>query len=279
MSMRVVPRQPQTRVVILCGGLGTRLREETEYRPKPLVPIGNRPILWHIMKSYAAFGFTDFILALGYKGEMIKDYFLNYDLLNSDFTMELGSKRVERLTTAHEEADWRITFVETGQETMTGGRLRRLAPYLRDEERFMLTYGDGVCDVDIRSLLELHRQSGRAVLVTGVRPMARFGELILDGDRVIRFAEKPVGNDSWINGGYFVMTPKVLDYLESDQTVLERQPMERLAAEGQLAVHKHAGYWQPMDTVREMQLLNELWSSGQAPWARRWGEGFIAKAG
>jgi glucose-1-phosphate cytidylyltransferase len=269
--MRIIPSQKeQTSVVILCGGLGTRLREETEYRPKPLVPIGNRPILWHIMKSYAAYGFTDFILALGYKGEMIKDYFLNYDLLNSDFTLELGSKRIERLNTAHEEADWRVTFVDTGQSTMTGGRLRRLAPYLRDAERFMLTYGDGVCDVDLRALLDIHRQSGRIALVTGVRPLARFGELIVEGDRVARFAEKAAGMDNWINGGYFVMTPKIFDYLESDDTILERQPLERLAAEGQLAVHKHAGYWQPMDTVREMQLLNEQWNSGNAPWVRRW---------
>jgi glucose-1-phosphate cytidylyltransferase len=270
--MRVLTRASDgtTKVVILCGGLGTRLREETEYRPKPLVPIGNRPILWHIMKTYAAFGFNDFILALGYKGEMIKDYFLNFDLLNSDFTLELGSKRTERLSMAHEEANWRVTFVDTGQETMTGGRLRRLAPYLRDEERFMLTYGDGVCDVDLRALLETHRQSGRTALVTGVRPMARFGELVVEGDRVVRFAEKPEGNDTWINGGYFVMTPKIFDYLESDKTVLERHPMERLAAEGQLAVHKHAGYWQPMDTFREMQLLNDLWNSGRAPWVRRW---------
>ena len=273
MSTRIVESgQPSSPVVILCGGQGTRLREETEYRPKPLVPIGNRPILWHIMKSYAAFGFTDFILALGYKGEMIKDYFLNYDLLNTDFTLELGSKRIERLNTGHDEADWRVTFVDTGQDTMTGGRLRRLAPYLHNAERFMLTYGDGVSDVDIRALLELHRQSGRIALVTGVRPMARFGELIVEGDRVARFAEKPSGHDTWINGGYFVMTPEVFDYLESDDTVLERQPMERLAADGQLAVHKHAGYWQPMDTVREMQLLNEQWNSGRAPWVRSWGQ-------
>jgi len=268
--MQVLKARPPSRprVVILCGGLGTRLREETEYRPKPLVPIGDRPILWHIMKSYAAFGFTDFILALGYKGEMIKDYFLNYDLVNSDFTLELGSKRIERLNTAHEEADWRVTFVDTGQDTMTGGRLRRLAPYLRGEERFMLTYGDGVCDVNLRSLLDHHRRSGRVALVTGVRPQARFGELIVAGDRVLRFAEKPTGGDSWINGGFFVMTPEIFKYLAGDQTVLEREPLERLAREDQLAVFKHDGYWQCMDTQRDMQLLNEQWKMGKAHWLR-----------
>jgi len=269
--MRVVKSSPeQTRVVILCGGLGTRLREETEYRPKPLVPIGNRPILWHIMKSYAAFGFTDFILALGYKGEMIKDYFLNYDRLNSDFTLELGSQQIERLSAAHDEADWRITFVDTGQETMTGGRLRRLAPHLRDDERFMLTYGDGVSDVDIRALMDFHLQSERTVVVTGVRPLARFGELVVDGDRVLRFAEKPPTHDSWINGGFFVMTPKVFKYLASDKTVLEGEPLERMAADSELGVYKHDGYWQPMDTYRDMQVLTELWQSGNPPWARRW---------
>ena len=270
MSIQVIPSHEQTRVVILCGGLGTRLREETVYRPKPLVPIGNRPILWHIMKSYAAFGFTDFILALGYKSEMIKDYFLNYDLLNTDFTLELGSKRIERLHTAHEEADWRITFVDTGHDTMTGGRLRRLEPYLRDVDRFMLTYGDGVADVDLRALLELHRRSGRVALVTGVRPQARFGELIVDGDRVVRFAEKPAGNEGWINGGFFVMTPQVFEYLSGDQTVLEREPLERLAREQQLSVYKHQGYWQCMDTQRDMQVLNDQWNSGRAPWAGPW---------
>lgn len=258
------------RVVILCGGLGTRLREETEYRPKPLVPIGDRPILWHIMKSYAAFGFTDFILALGYKGEMIKDYFINYDLQNTDFTLELGSKRIERLNPVLEEADWRITFVDTGQETMTGGRLLRLKRYLKAEERFMLTYGDGVADVDMTALLKFHARSGLTAVITGVPPLARFGELRLDGDRVAQFAEKPPNSDSWINGGFFVMTPQIFDYLSTDQTVLEREPLERLAADSQLGVYRHRGYWQPMDTYRDMQLLTEQWKSGAAPWVRHW---------
>jgi glucose-1-phosphate cytidylyltransferase len=258
------------KVVILCGGQGTRLREETEYRPKPLVPVGNRPILWHIMKSYASFGFTDFILALGYKGEMIKDYFVNYDLVNSDFTLELGSKQLTPLNATHGESDWRITFVDTGQATNTGGRLKRLQPFLRDEVRFMLTYGDGVSDVDIAATLEAHGRSDCSVLVTGVRPQARFGELVVVGDRVVRFAEKPPANESWINGGYFVMTPRVFDYIASDETALERAPLERIATEGQLAVFKHPGYWQPMDTYRDMQLLNEQWNSGQPPWVRHW---------
>lgn len=259
------------KVVILCGGLGTRLREETEYRPKPLVPIGDRPILWHIMKTYAAFGATDFILALGYKGEMIKDFFLNYDALVSDFTLELGSKSMRSLNGSHDEAEWRITFVDTGHATNTGGRLKRLQPYLRDDERFLLTYGDGVTDVDLGALVRLHETSERVVVLTGVRPVARFGELLVSGDRVDQFIEKPLAPQGWINGGYFVMSPRVFDYLDGDQTILERQPLERLAREGQLAVFKHEGYWQCMDTYRDMLLLNEQWATGQAPW-KRWKE-------
>lgn len=258
------------KVVILCGGLGTRLREETEYRPKPLLPIGNRPILWHIMQTYAAFGITDFILALGYKGEMIKDYFVNYDVVTRDFTLDLGSKRITPMSGAQAEADWRITFIDTGQETMTGGRLKRLQPLLRDESRFLLTYGDGVGDIDIAATLAFHARSGCAAVVTGVRPQARFGELVVEGERVTRFAEKPPSADGWINGGYFVMTPKIFEYLKSDVTVLEREPLEQLATGGELGVYKHHGYWQPMDTFRDMQVLNEQWNSGMAPWMRRW---------
>lgn len=265
----VTPPVNRLKAVILCGGQGTRLREETEYRPKPLVPIGNRPILWHIMKRYAAFGITDFILALGYKGEMIKDYFLNYDILASDFSFELGSKRITPLNGAHDAVDWRIAFVDTGQETMTGGRLKRLQPLLRDEGRFLLTYGDGVADIDIDETLAFHTRSRCEVTVTGVHPQARFGELQVEGDRAVRFAEKPPAAETWINGGYFVMTPRIFDYLQSDSTALEQEPLERLSAEGQLAVYKHHGYWQPMDTFRDMQLLNEQWNSGKAPWVRR----------
>lgn len=265
------------KVVILCGGLGTRLHEETEFRPKPLVPIGPRPIVWHIMKSYAAFGFTEFILALGYKGEMIKDFFLNYDVLYSDFALELGSKRVTPLRPSHEEADWRITFVDTGQETQTGGRLKRLQRYLAADARFMLTYGDGVSDVDIARLLDFHGRSNRIAVVTGVRPLARWGELIVEGDRVVRFSEKPPNVDSWINGGYFVMTPRIFDYIEGDRIALEQQPLERLVADDELAIFKHDGYWQAMDTYRELQMLNQQWASGQAPWTRWWGdEGYAA---
>ncbi|HEX6526082.1 MAG TPA: glucose-1-phosphate cytidylyltransferase [Streptosporangiaceae bacterium] len=263
------PSHP-SKAVILCGGLGTRLREETEYRPKPLVPIGNRPILWHIMKTYATFGITDFILALGYKGEMIKDYFVNYDILSSDFTLDLGSKQMTPLKGAHDAADWRITFVDTGQESMTGGRLKRLEPLLRDEPVFLLTYGDGVADIDIDETLAFHHRSRCAVTVTGVHPQARFGELQVEDGRAVRFAEKPPATDAWINGGYFVMTPKIFDYLGGDATVLERTPLERLSRESQLAVYRHHGFWQPMDTFRDMQELNALWNSGQAPWVRRW---------
>jgi glucose-1-phosphate cytidylyltransferase len=257
------------KVVILCGGLGTRLREETEYRPKPLVPIGDRPIVWHIMKTYAAFGCTEFILALGYKGEMIKDFFLNYDTLYTDFSLELGSKRITPLKHSSDEADWRVSFVDTGQETMTGGRLKRLERYLHDQPAFMLTYGDGVTDLDIDALTEFHRRSGRAVTVTGVRPLTRFGELAVKGEAVVRFAEKPPNNEAWINGGYFVMSPRVFDYLDDDLTVLEREPMERLAADGQLGVFKHQGFWACMDTYRDMQTLNDQWALGRAPW-KRW---------
>jgi glucose-1-phosphate cytidylyltransferase len=259
-------------VVVLCGGLGTRLREETEYRPKPLVPVGQRPILWHIMKTYASFGFTDFILALGYKGEMIKDFFLNYEALVSDFTMDLGTNSIAPLGGSHAEADWRITFVDTGEATQTGGRLKRLEPLLSAVPRFLLTYGDGVTDVDLDSVIRFHETSQCAVTLTGVRPVARFGELLVQGERVVRFVEKPSAAEGWINGGYFVMTPAVFRYIEGDASILEREPLERLAADGQLGVFKHEGYWQCMDTYRDMVLLNEQWATGRAPW-KRWADG------
>jgi len=269
--MKLAGPSPAARmpVVILCGGLGTRLREETEYRPKPLVPIGQHPILWHIMKTYARFGFTDFILALGYRGDMIKDFFLNYEALVSDFTLELGSQSITPLNGSHAEADWRITFVDTGQSTQTGGRLKRLEPMLRDTPRFLLTYGDGVSDVDLAALIRFHQKSGCAATLTGVRPVARFGELLVNGDRVTQFTEKPAAEAGWVNGGYFVMTPKVFGYIDGDASILEREPMERMAADGELAVYRHEGFWQCMDTYRDMVLLNEQWSAGKAPW-KRW---------
>jgi glucose-1-phosphate cytidylyltransferase len=254
------------KVVILCGGLGTRLREETEYRPKPLVNIGGKPILWHIMKTYSAYGFHEFVLCLGYKGDMIKDYFINYDLLNSDFTISLGTKQIVRNNVAHDEANWQVSLVDTGLMTQTGGRLARIRDYIGSDPEFLVTYGDGVGDIDIPDLVRFHRQSGRIATLTGVHPIGRFGELSLDGSRVRSFAEKPPSSDTWINGGYFVLNSAVFDYFDGDQCVLERGPLERLSAEGQLGVYRHPGYWQCMDTLRDMDVLNQLWTSGEAPW-------------
>jgi glucose-1-phosphate cytidylyltransferase len=254
------------KVVILCGGKGTRLREETEYRPKPLVNVGGKPILWHIMKLYSAYGLRDFVLCLGYKGELIKDYFINYDLMNSDFTIELGSKQIVRDSVAHDEANWRVSLVDTGLETMTGGRLARIRKYIGADQDFLVTYGDGVADVDVDALIDIHRRSGRIATLTGVHPVGRFGELSLQGDAVRQFAEKPAASETWINGGFFVMNRRIFEYLDGDDCVLERAPLERLAAEGQLGVYRHPGYWQCMDTLRDMEQLNQEWASGRAPW-------------
>jgi glucose-1-phosphate cytidylyltransferase len=254
------------KVVILCGGKGTRLREETEYRPKPLVNIGGKPILWHIMKLYSHHGFHDFVLCLGYKGEMIKDYFINYDLLNSDFTIQLGTKQIVRDNVAHDEANWRVSLVDTGLETMTGGRVARIRKYIGNDENFLLTYGDGVCDVNVPELIRFHQQSGRTATLTGVHPVGRFGELAIDGDTVRQFAEKPASSDTWINGGFFVMNRAIFNYLDGDDCVLERTPLERLSAGDQLGVYRHPGYWQCMDTLRDMEQLNHEWASGRAPW-------------
>jgi glucose-1-phosphate cytidylyltransferase len=256
------------KAVILCGGKGTRLREETEYRPKPLVPIGGRPILWHIMKRYSMYHLTNFVLCLGYRGEMIKEYFLNYDLLNSDFTIDLGTKCVTRNYVAHDELDWRVSLVDTGQETMTGGRVARIRSYVENDEAFMLTYGDGVADVDLGALLAFHREQRKLVTVTGVHPKGRFGELAVRGDSVTSFSEKPPANENWINGGFFVCSPGVFDYLSGDECILEREPLERLAADGELAVYRHDGYWQCMDTPRDMETLNQEWASGSPAWMR-----------
>lgn len=252
------------KTVILCGGLGTRLSEETVLRPKPMVEIGGSPILWHIMKLYGARGFREFVLALGYKGEAIKDYFLNYHARCRDLTVELATGAVQYAGTPVD--DWSVSLVATGAATMTGGRLKRLESHLRPSGAFMLTYGDGVSNVDLRQLVEYHRAHGKLATVTAVRPPARFGNLVMDGDTVREFKEKPQAGEGWINGGFFVFEPEVFDYLDDDTTVLEGRPMERLAAEGQLVAYRHTGFWQSMDTLRDKQLLEKHLESGHAPW-------------
>lgn len=251
------------KVVILAGGFGTRLSEYTTSIPKPMVQIGGRPILWHIMSRYAYFGHSDFHLALGYKAEVIKDYFLNYRSLNSDLTVNLGSGQV----TSHQvdDTDWSVTMVQTGLDTMTGGRIKRMQSYIKGE-RFLLTYGDGVADVDIDALLQFHQSHGKMVTVTAVHPTARFGELRIENSRVTSFKEKPQTTTGWINGGYFVVEPRFLELITSDSTVLEKEPLEYAAAMGELMAYQHDGYWQCMDTKRDRDHLEQLWQSGEAPW-------------
>lgn len=254
------------KVVILCGGLGTRLREETEFRPKPLVEIGGRPILWHIMKLYAHHHHNQFVLCLGYRGNMIKEYFLNYEAMNNDFTIRLGRQRTTTYHDAHEEQDFLVTLAETGGETMTGGRIKRVARHLDDDDTFMVTYGDGLADIDLTALVDFHKQHGKIATLTTVRPFSRYGILDLaDDGRVRRFQEKPL-LDQWAHVGFFVFNRRVLDYLDGDECVLEQQPLERLAAEGELMAFRHDGFFAPMDTYREYKALNELWASGQVPW-------------
>ena len=255
------------KVVLLAGGLGTRLAEETDVRPKPMIEIGGHPILWHIMKIYSAHGFEDFLVALGYKGEFIKQYFLNFYASSRDLTINLSSGDVQYDSSAG--INWRIQLADTGSSTMTGGRLRRLEPRLRPHGTFMLTYGDGVCDVDIRKLLEFHRRHGRLATVTAVRPPARFGTMHFEGEQVLEFKEKLQTREGWINGGFFVFEPGVFDYLGGDDTVLEATPLETLAADGQLMAYKHDGFWQCMDTLRDKMRLQEMWASATAPW-KRW---------
>ena len=252
------------RVVILAGGLGTRLAEETTVRPKPMVEIGGYPILWHIMNIYAHHELKRFVLALGYKGEVVKDYFLRYHPNNSDVTVNLCTGAVEY----HKRPtkDWQVRMVDTGHDTMTGGRLLRLEPQLRGEGTFMATYGDGVADVNILDLLDFHKSHGKIATLTTVRPPARFGTMVFDGDRVAEFKEKPQTAEGWINGGFFVFEPEVFYYLRDDQTVLEAEPLERLAADGELMAYRHEGFWQCMDTVRDKNRLQSLWESGEAPW-------------
>jgi len=251
------------RVVILAGGKGTRLAEETSTRPKPMVEIGGRPILWHLMKFYAAHGHKDFLVACGYKGEFIKQYFRDFSLRESDFFVDLRDGAVDVVNGSR--VDWRVGMVDTGLETMTGGRLRRLRRFLHDEP-FFCTYGDGLSNVDLSALLAFHRAHGKRATVTAVRPPARFGALSLDGERVRTFTEKGHAEAGWINGGFFVFEPSVLDYVVDDETVLEREPLERLAQEGELMAFKHEGFFQPMDTVRERDLLESLWATCRAPW-------------
>jgi len=252
------------KAVILAGGLGTRLSEETTTRPKPMVEIGGKPILWHIMKVYAAYGITDFIVCLGYKGHVIKEYFHNYFLLGSDVTFDL---KTGTMTLLRQQADaWTVTLVDTGEQTQIGGRIKRILPHVESDEAFCLTYGDGVGDVDIRALIDQHRRDGRLATVTAMQPPGRFGAIRYEGRQVLGFQEKPQGDGGWINGGFFVCSPKVGRYIDGDDTVWEREPMERLAADGQLGVYFHKGFWQPMDTVRDRRHLQELWESGNPPW-------------
>ncbi len=252
------------KAIILAGGLGSRLSEETVLKPKPMVEIGGKPILWHIMNIYAAFGVDEFIVALGYRGEVVKEYFLNFFALNNNISLDLASGH----TTVHEgnQPRWRVHLVDTGADTQTGGRVKRLAKWLGEDRTFMLTYGDGLADVNIRALLRFHEQHGRLATVTTVRPPARFGGIVFDGDRVAEFTEKPQAGEGWINGGFFVLDRKVLDYVDNDETLWEREPLERLARDGQLMAYRHEGFFQPMDTIRERKLLEDLWNSGKAPW-------------
>lgn len=253
------------KVVVLCGGLGTRLREETEFRPKPLVEIGGRPILWHIMKLYANAGFRDFVLCLGYRGNMIKDYFLNYEAMNNDFTICLGQQSRIEFEDLHDEQDFKVTLADTGLATMTGGRLNRVRRYI-DGDTFMMTYGDGVSDLNIRCLLEFHRSHGKVATVTAVTPTSRYGIIETNSKgRVLQFLEKPK-TTGFASAGFFVFERGVFDYLDGDDCILERDPMERLAADGQLMAFQHDGFFYAMDTYREYEYLNQVWASGQAPW-------------
>ena len=251
------------KAVILAGGLGTRISEETSTRPKPMVEIGGKPMLWHIMKIYSAHGINDFIVCLGYKGYMIKEYFANYFLHMSDVTFDMVGNKMEVHQNSAEP--WRVTLVDTGETTMTGGRLRRVRAYLDDED-FCLTYGDGVSDVNIRHLVEFHKQEGGLATLTAVQPPGRFGAINMEKHRITSFEEKPQGDGGWINGGFFVLSPKVIDYVESDATLWEKEPLDRLARQGDLSAFMHKGFWYAMDTLRDKNHLEELWSSGKAPW-------------
>jgi glucose-1-phosphate cytidylyltransferase len=253
------------KTVILAGGLGSRLSEETSIRPKPMVEIGGKPVLWHIMKIYSAHGLNDFIVCLGYKGHLIKEYFANYFLHASDVTIDLATNTIETLR--HDSEPWRVTLVETGAETMTGGRLKRILPYVKDEEMFCFTYGDGLANVDLRRLIEFHKMGSKLVTVTATLPVGKFGALQIDAQNtVVDFTEKPQSESRWVNGGFFVLSPKALGYIDGDATTWEREPLERLSREGHVAAFKHRGFWQPMDTLHDRAQLEDLWTRGAAPW-------------
>ncbi len=253
------------KVVIFCGGLGTRLREETEFRPKPMVPIGERPILWHIMKIYAHFGHKDFVLCLGYKGDVIKEYFRNYHWNTSDVSLKLGPRPQIKYYNQHDEEDWNVTLVDTGQATMTGGRLKRALKFI-EEDTFLLTYGDGVTNSDINASIAFHQVQKKIATITAVQPSGRFGDINIKNSTVTAFREKPEKEAGFINGGFFVMNKAIGAYLTDDKCVLEQEPLNRLAAEGQIAAYIHTGFWQCMDTYREQQLLTNMWNNGEAPW-------------
>ncbi len=252
------------KAVILAGGLGSRLSEETVLKPKPMVEIGGRPILWHIMKIFSAHGVNDFIICLGYKGNVIKDYFANYFLYSADVTVDLARNTMEYHR--NDSEPWRVTLVDTGMDTMTGGRLKRVLPYLAGEEAFCFTYGDGVADVNLTDLIAFHRAQGTLATLTATQPSGKFGALHLEDARVSSFMEKPKGDNRWVNGGFFVLSPKVGEHLEGDGTIWEREPLEQLASQGQLAAYRHAGFWQPMDTIHDRGLLESHWATGNAPW-------------
>jgi glucose-1-phosphate cytidylyltransferase len=254
------------KTVILAGGLGTRISEESHLKPKPMIEIGGRPILWHIMKLFSHYGFNDFIICLGYKGYVVKEYFSNYVLHNADLTVDLDKGTVEYHATNHEP--WKVTLVDTGTETMTGGRVKRIAKYLTDGEPFFLTYGDGVADIDLAALAAFHRAHGKDATVTAVAPPGRYGALEIQADMVQRFIEKPPGDNGLINGGFFVLQPKVIERIENDETIWEQRPLTGLAHDGQLGAYRHDGFWAPMDTLRDKNVLDAMWQSGEAPWRR-----------